>query len=256
MKIVVMGGTGLIGSRLTATLRARSHEVIAASPSMGVDAITGEGLSLALHNARIVVDVSNSPSLQEDVALEFFTRAGRNLLAAEEAAGVRHHVALSVVGADRLAETGYFRAKMAQENLVRAAGIPYTILRSAPFFEYLGGIVETEADAGVLRVPHAHVCPIAAEDVVATLCDVVLGRPLNRELAVIGPESLGFDEIASQILAASEDPRAVVADARALYFGAVLRDDTLTPRGHPRHGATRFGDWLRLYVAQALAPAF
>ncbi|BCP55579.1 LysR family transcriptional regulator [Kaistia sp. 32K] len=256
MKIVIMGGTGLIGSRLTAALRAGNHEVIPASPSMGVDAVTGEGLAAALHGARIVVDVSNSPSLREDVALEFFRTAGRNLLAAEEAAGVRHHVALSVVGADRLAETGYFRAKMAQENLIRASGIPYTILRSAPFFEYLGGIIETEAEGGVLRVPPAHVCPIAAEDVVVALRDVVLGRPQNRELAVIGPESLGFDEIASQLLAANEDPRAVVADAGALYFGAVLRDDTLAPRGHPRHGTTRFGDWLRLYVAQALAPAF
>jgi uncharacterized protein YbjT (DUF2867 family) len=256
MKIVVVGGTGLIGSRLVARLREFGHDAMSASPSSGVDTVTGEGLADALRGARVVVDVSNSPSLEEGPALAFFRASGRNLLAAGEAAGVRHHVALSIMGTDRLPESGYFRAKMAQENLIRASNVPHTILRSTPFFEYLDGIVEVGAEGGVVRVSPAYLSPIAADDVVAALCDAVLGRPLSHELEVVGPERFRLSEIARQILAANEDPRVVVTDTEAPYFGAVLKDDTLAPHAHPRYGAIRFDDWLRLYISQALDPSF
>lgn len=256
MKIVVVGGTGLIGSRLIAKLRKLGHDSMSASPSSGVDTVTGEGVAEALRGARVVVDVSNSPSLEEEAALAFFRASGRNLLAATEAAGVRHHLALSIMGTDRLPESGYFRAKMAQENLIRASNVPHTILRSAPFFEYLDGIVETGAESGVLRVSPAYLSPIAAEDVVEALRDAVLGHPLSRALEVVGPERFRLSEIAGQILAANEDPRVVVADSEAPYFGAVLKDDTLIPHDHPRYGTMRFGDWLRSYISQALEPSF
>jgi uncharacterized protein YbjT (DUF2867 family) len=256
MKIAVVGGTGLIGSRLVTALRACNQDVRAASPSSGINTITGEGLAEALIDVQVVVDVSNSPSLQDDVALNFFETSSRNLLAAEEAAGIQHHIALSVVGTDRLPESGYFRAKMSQENLIRPSRVPYTILRSTPFFEYITGIVEDAADGDVLRLSPAFVQPIAADDVVMALRDIALGRPQNRELEIVGPDRFRLTELAEQILAANEDSRMVVADAQALYFGAVLQDDTLVPGDHPRFAPTRFDDWLRLYVAQELAPAF
>lgn len=256
MKIVVIGGTGLIGSGLVGALRGHDLDVTAASPSAGVDTITGEGLADALRGARVVVDVSNSASLEAGVALAFFETSGRNLLAAAEAAGVRHHVALSALGADRLPQSGYFRAKMVQESLIRGSALPYTILRSAPFFEYINGIVEAAADGNVVRVPPAYVEPIAAADVVAALRDIALGRPRNRELEVAGPERFRLDALAEQILAASQDPRTVIADRAAPYFGAVLRDDTLMPGKQARLAPTRFEDWLRLHIAAALAPAF
>jgi uncharacterized protein YbjT (DUF2867 family) len=256
MKVVVVGGTGLIGSKLVTMLRERNLNVVVASPSSGINTITGEGLADALSDAQVVVDVSNSPSLQDDVALSFFDTSGRNLLAAEETAGVKHHIALSVIGTDRLPKSGYFRAKMAQETLIRASHVPYTILRATPFFEYITGIVEDAADGDVLRLSPASIQPIAADDVVAALRDVTLGRPQNRELEIVGPDRFRLNELAEQILAANEDRRMVIADPHALYFGAMLRDDTLVPGDHPRFAPTRFEDWLRLYIAQTLAPAF
>jgi uncharacterized protein YbjT (DUF2867 family) len=256
MKIVVVGGTGLVGSRLVAELRACGHEVRSASPSSGVDTLTGVGLSEALAGAQVAVDVSNSSSTRGDIALAFFTTSGRNLLAAEKAAGVQHHVALSMVGTDRLPQSGYFKAKMAQENLIRASGMPYTILRSTPFFEYIDGIIADAADGDVVRLSPAAVQAVAADDVVVALRDVALGRPQNREMEIGGPETFGLNELAEEILVANEDSRMVIADTKALYFGAILRDDTLTPGDdHPRFAPTRFENWLRLYVAQALAPA-
>ena len=256
MRIVVVGGTGHIGSRLVTALEECNQDVVVASPSSGVNTITGEGLAEALDGAQIVVDVSNSPTIQDDIALDFFMTSGQNLLAAEHAAGIQHHVALSVVGTDRLPESGYFRAKMAQENLIRASRIPYTILRSTPFFEYLTGIVESAADGNVLRLSPAPIQPIAADDVVVALRDVAMGRPQNREVEIVGPDRYGLDELAEQILAANEDHRRVIADPQALYFGAVLQDDTLVPGDHPRFAPTRFEDWLRRYVADALPVAF
>lgn len=255
MKIVVVGGTGLIGSKLVGLLLAGNIEVVTASPSRGVDTISGAGLAAALAGAQVVVDVTNSPSLEQGAALAFFEASGRNLLAAEEAAGVRHHVALSAVGSDRLPGSGYFRAKMAQENLIRASGRPYTILRATPFYEYINGIVEAGAEGEALRLSPAQVQPIAGDDVALALRDIVLGAPQNRELEIVGPDRFRLTELARHILTANEDPRPVIADTQALYFGAVLRDDTLIPGDHPRFAPTRFDDWLRLYVAQQLAPA-
>lgn len=256
MRIVVVGGTGHIGSRLVTALQGYNQNVVVASRSSGVNTITREGLAEALDGAQVVVDVTNSPTFQDDVALEFFLASGRNLLAAEEATGIQHHVALSVVGTDRLPESGYFRAKMAQENLIRGSRIPYTILRSTPFFEFLTGIVESAADGNVLRLSPAPIQPIAADDVVEALREVAMGRPQNREIEIVGPDRFGLNEIAEQILAANEDSRMVVADPRALYFGAVLQNDTLVSGDHPRFAPTRFEDWLRRYVADALPVAF
>lgn len=256
MKLVVIGGTGLIGARLVTALRDCNQSVYAASPSSGVNTITGEGLAEALTDAQVVIDVSNSPSQDGDAALDFFETSCRNLLAAERAAQIQHHIVLSVVGTDRLPGSGYFKAKMAQENLIRASHLPYTILRATPFFEYITGIVEASADGDVLRLSPASVQPIAADDVVAALRDIALGRPQNGELEIVGPDRFHLSELAEQILAANEDRRMVVADPQALYFGAVLQDDTLVPRDHPRFAPTRFEDWLRLYVARALTPAF
>ncbi|AWM85523.1 SDR family oxidoreductase [Microvirga sp. 17 mud 1-3] len=256
MRIVVVGGTGFIGSRLVTMLRKHSLDVLVASPSAGVNTITGEGLSVVLNDAQVVVDVSNSPTLQDDAALRFFDASSRHILAAAEAAGVKHYIALSVVGTDRLPESGYFRAKMAQENLIRVSHLPYTILRATPFFEYITGIVENAADGDVLRLSPAPIQPIAADDVVAALLDITLSHPQNRELEIVGPDRFRLNELAEQILTANEDPRTVIADEKALYFGAVLREDTLVPGDHPRFAPTRFEDWIRLYIAQALVPAF
>ena len=256
MKIVVVGGTGMIGSKLVDALAGRSLEIEIASPSRGVDTVTGEGLAEALSGAQMVVDVSNSPTFDQDAALAFFEASGRNLLAAEEAAGVQHHVVLSAVGTDRLPDCGFFRAKMMQEVIVRSANVPYTIVRSTPFFEYINGIVEAAAEGDSLRISPALIQPIAGDDVALALRDVVLGRAQNRELEIAGPDRFRLDEIAREILAANEDPRPIVADPKALYFGAVLHNDTLVPGDHQRIAApTRFEDWLRRYVAQSLAPA-
>jgi len=244
MKIVIIGGTGLIGTKLANRLRHKGHEVIAASPRTGVNTITGEGLDSALTGAGIVVDVANSPSFEDAAVLKFFETSGRNLLAAEARAGVRHHVALSVVGTDRLPENGYFRAKLAQENLIKAAKIPYTILRATQFFEFAGGIVDSSADGQIVRLSPALFQPVASDDVAAALADITLAAPVNGIVELAGPEAISLDEFARQYLAATNDPRKVVADIHARYFGARLDDRSLTPGNNPRLGAMRFANWL------------
>jgi uncharacterized protein YbjT (DUF2867 family) len=244
MKIVVIGGTGLIGTKLASKLRQRGHEVVAAARSTGVDAITGEGLDKVLSGAEIIVDVANSPSFEDRAVLSFFETAGRNLLAAEAAAKVQHHVALSVVGADRLPENGYFRAKLAQENLIRAAKIPYTILRATQFFEFVGGIVDSSSDGKIVRLSPALFQPVASDDVAAALADVTLGAPVNGTVELAGPEKFSLDEFARKYLIATKDPRKVVADIHARYFGTELDDRSLTPGKNPRLGSVCFEDWL------------
>lgn len=244
MKIVVIGGTGLIGSKLVHLLRQRGHEARAASPASGVDTVTGEGLAAALAGADVVVDVANSPSFADKAVLEFFTASGRNLLAAEAAAGVKHHVALSVVGTHRLGESGYFRGKIAQEQLIRGAAIPYTIVRSTQFFEFLGGIVHAGADGDVVRLSPAFVQPIASDDVARAMADFTLGEPVGGIVEIAGPERVRLSDLVRRYLAATQDRREVVADPGARYFGARLDDDTLVPGPGPRLGAVTFEDWL------------
>ncbi|HEV7444347.1 MAG: NmrA family transcriptional regulator [Gammaproteobacteria bacterium] len=245
MKIVVIGGTGLIGSKLVAVLRQRGQEVLAASPDSGVNTLTGEGLPEALSGARVVVDLANSPSFEDTAVMKFFETAGRNLLAAEAAAGVSHHLALSVVGTDRLPDSGYLRAKMAQENLIKASGIPYTILRSTQFFEFMGRVADSFSDGKTIRVPPALVQPIFSDDVVAALADLVLGAPANDTLEVAGPEKLRFDELIRRVLGNNNDAREVTTDVHARYFGTELNDQSLVPGSSaPRIGATRFESWL------------
>lgn len=244
MKIVVIGGSGLIGSKLVNRLRQRGHEVLAASPASGVNTITGEGLAEALAGAQVVVDVANSPSFEDKAVLEFFETSGRNLLAAEAAAGVKHHVALSVVGTDRLAESGYFRGKIAQEKLIKAAKIPYTIVHSTQFMEFLGGIAQSGTEGQTVRLSPAFVQPIASEDIAEAMADYTLGAPVNGTVEVAGPERIRLAELVQRYLTAMQDPRKVVADVHARYFGAELKDDTLVPGGNPRLGKTRFEDWF------------
>jgi len=244
MKIVVIGGTGLIGSKTVSNLSRLGHEVIAAAPNTGVNTLTGEGLAEALVGADVVVDVANSPSFEDDAAMAFFQTAGRNLLAAEQVAGVKHHVALSVVGTERLQASGYFRAKLAQEALIKASSTPYTILRSTQFFQFVGGIVHAAAAGDAIHLAPALIQPIAADDVAAALTKVVVGQPVNGTLEVAGPETFRLDTFAEQYLSAQQDPRAVVADPKALYFGAVLDDQTLIPDAGAILGATTFEAWL------------
>jgi uncharacterized protein YbjT (DUF2867 family) len=244
MKIVVIGGSGLIGTKLVNKLRQDGHEVVAASPNSGVNTITGEGLAEALAGAQVVVDVANSPSFEDRAALEFFETSGRNLLAAEAAAGVRHHVALSVVGADRLADSGYLRAKLAQERLIKSSKIPYTIVRSTQFFEFMSGIAQGATTGQTVRLSPALVQPIASDDVATVLAEVTVGAPANTTIEVAGPERLGLDELVRRFLAAFKDARQVVADVHARYFGAELNDQSLTPGDRPRVAGTRFADWL------------
>lgn len=244
MKIVVIGGSGLIGSKVVKQLRAKGHEVFAASLESGVNILTGEGLAEVMRGAQTVVDVANSPSFEDQAVMKFFETAGRNLLAAESAAGVGHHLALSIVGLERNPENGYFRAKAAQEKLIKSSGIPYTILRSTQFFEFMGGIINSGAEGDVIRLSSALFQPIASDDVAATLADLTLGAPLNATVEVAGPEARPLDKFARQYLSASDDKRKVVADAHARYFGAELNDQSLTPTGHPRLGSVRFDDWL------------
>lgn len=244
MKIVVIGGTGLIGSKLVTKLREKGHEAVSASPASGVNTITGEGLADALKDAQVVVDVANSPSFEDKPALDFFETSGRNLLAAEKAAGVRHHIALSVVGTERLLESGYFRAKLAQENLIKASGIPYTILHSTQFFEFIGRIADSGAEGNVIRVSPAYVHPIASDDVAGALADLAVAAPRNATIEVSGPDAYRLDEIAREFLAAKGDNREVIADVHARYFGAELGSHSLEPGAHPRFGATSFNQWL------------
>ena len=244
MKIVVIGGSGLIGTKLVARLRQRGHEVVAASPSSGVNTITGEGLAEALAGAQVVVDVANSPSWEDQAVLEFFETSGRNLLAAEAAAGVGHHVALSVVGTDRMLASGYFRAKMAQENLIKAAKIPYTIVRATQFFEFVGGIAQAATDGETVRLPPAMMQPIVSDDVADALADVAVDQPLNGTVELAGPEPIRMDELIRRYLTAKRDARKVITDVHARYFGTEVNDQSLTPGDHPRIGPTRFADWL------------
>ena len=244
LKIVVIGGTGLIGTKVVSNLRQRGHEVVAAAPSSGVNTITGEGLADALAGAQVVVDVANAPSWEDKAVLEFFEKSGRNLLAAETAAGIGHHVALSVVGTERLLASGYFRAKLAQENLIKTSSIPYTIVRATQFFEFVGGIAQAATEGQTVRVPAAMMQPIVSEDVAAAMADTALAEPLNGMIEVAGPDPIRQDELVRQFLSATGDPRTVVTDESALYFGIALNDQSLTPGDNPILGPTRFADWL------------
>lgn len=246
MKIVVIGGTGLIGSNIVNRLRLNGHETVAASPATGVNTITGKGLAEALAGAQVVVDVSNSPSFEERAVLEFFEASGRNLLAAEAEAGVEHHLALSIVGTDRLPENGYFRAKVAQEKLIKASKIPYTILRATQFFEFIAGIIDTGDDGGTIRLSPALFQPIAANDVAAVLADLAVGAPVNGTIEVGGPDRFPLDELARKFLAARGDKRQVIADVHARYFGSELDDRSLVAGDNARTGPTRFHNWLSL----------
>jgi len=244
MKIVVIGASGRIGEKLVYNLRQDDHRVREASPSYGVDAVTGQGLDLALDGAEAVVDCSNAPDLSGDAALRFFEAAGRRLMAAGRAAGVRHHVALSIVGTDRLQASGYFRAKKLQEDLIKASGLPYSILRSTQFFEFIAGVVQDGARGDVVISP-AQVQPISGLDLAEALADVATGQPLNGTAEAAGPERFRFPELAREVLTAYEDPRRVIADPRARYFGAELGDTTLLPDAGARVASLRFEDWLR-----------
>jgi uncharacterized protein YbjT (DUF2867 family) len=244
MKIVVIGGTGLIGSKLVALLRQRGQEVLPASPDSGVNTLTGAGLPEALAGAQVVVDVANSPSFEDAAVMSFFQTAGRNLLAAEKVAGVRHHIALSVVGSDRLPDSGYLRAKVAQESLIKSSGVPYTILRSTQFFEFVGRIADEGTSGNTVRVPNALIQPIVSDDVVAVLADIALAQPANGTVEVGGPERFRFDAFIERALISKQDQRTVVADHHARYFGTELNEESLVPGGNAKLGKLRFDTWL------------
>jgi uncharacterized protein YbjT (DUF2867 family) len=268
MKIVVIGGSGLIGTKLVKNLRDRGHDVLAASRSTGVNTLTGEGLAAALAGAAVVVDVANSPTFEDQASMDFFQTAGRNIVAAETAAGVAYHVALSVVGTERLLAMGYFRAKLAQENLIQASGIPYTIVRATQFFEFVGSIADSATAEGTVRLPHALMQPIAAADIAAILADIATsvcsfpspspstgrdqgrggsdseGSLVNTTIEIAGPEPIRMDDLVRQYLAATRDPRTVTTDPTAGYFGIPVTDERLTPGPNPRLGPTHFKEWL------------
>ena len=250
MQIVVIGGTGLIGSKTVAILRQGGHKVGAASPKSGVNTITGEGLKQVMAGAQVVIDLANSPSFEDKAVLEFFETSGRNLLAAEAAAGVRHHVALSIVGIDRT-DNGYFRAKVAQEKLIKTYGIPYTIIRSTQFLEFLGAIAASEADGNIVRLSPGLFQPIAANDVAAIVADVALAAPRNGIIEIAGPERAPFNEIIARYLKAVGDPREVVRDAEARYFGGWVEERSLVPLGEARLGRVGLDEWLRCSRAAA-----
>jgi uncharacterized protein YbjT (DUF2867 family) len=244
MKIVVIGGTGLIGSKTVAILRQGGYEVVAASPNTGVNTITGEGLKAAMAGAQVVIDLANSPSFEDKAVLEFFQTSGRNLLAAEAAAGVRHHVALSIVGTDR-SDNGYFRAKVAQEKLIKSSGIPYTIIRSTQFMEFLKGIADSSVDGNMVRILPGLFQPIAADDVAAIVADVALAPPRNGIVEIAGPQRAPFNEIVARYLKAVGDAREVVRDPEARYFGGRVEERSLVPLGEARLGRIGFDEWLR-----------
>jgi|SRR5579859_6898774 len=245
MKIVVIGGTGLIGSKTVAILRQGGHEVIAASPKSGINTITGEGLKEALAGAQVVIDLANSPSFEDRAVLEFFETSGRNLLPAEAAAGVRHHVALSIVGADRSPDIGYFRAKVAQEKLIRASGVPYTIVHATQFMEFLGGIADSSMDGTRVRISPGLFQPIAADDVAVIVAEVALAAPRNGIVEIAGPERAPFNEFVARYLKAVGDPREVVSDPEARYFGGRVEEHSLVPLGEARLGRIGLDEWLR-----------
>lgn len=245
MKMVVIGGTGLIGSKTVAILRQGGHEVVAASPKSGINTITGEGLKEAMAGAQVAIDLANSPSFEDKAVLEFFETSGRNLLAAEAAAGVLHHVALSIVGTDRTPDNGYFRAKVAQEKLIEASGIPYTIIRATQFLEFLGTIAASSADGNLVRLSPGLSQPIAADDVAAIVADVALAAPRSGIVEIAGPERAPFNEIIARYLKAVGDPREVVSDPEARYWGGRVEERSLVPLGEARLGRIGFDEWLR-----------
>ncbi|MEH6417103.1 SDR family oxidoreductase [Pseudomonas sp. CGJS7] len=244
MKFVVIGGTGLIGSKVVARLREQGHEALAAAPSTGVDVLTGEGLDAAMAGTDVVVDLANSPSFEDAAAMQFFQTAGRNLLAAEAKAGVGHHLALSVVGTEKLSASGYFRAKSAQERLIRDSGIAYTIVHSTQFFEFLPGIVQSGADGAAVRLPQALIQPIASQDVAEAVARLAMRAPANGIVEIAGPERESLAELARRFMRVVQDPREVIADAQARYFGAELEHDTLVPEGEAWLGTVNFQSWV------------
>jgi uncharacterized protein YbjT (DUF2867 family) len=250
MKIVVIGGTGLIGSKTIPILRQGGHEAVAASPNTGVNTITGEGLAKALAGAQVVIDLANAPVWEDKAVLEFFQTSGRNLLAAEATAGVRHHVAVSIVGTDRTPDNGYFRAKVAQEKVIESSRTPYTIIRSTQFMEFLGGIAAEGTKGNVVRISPGLFQPIAADDVAATVADVALGAPRNGIVEIAGPERAPFNEIIARYLKAIGDPREVVSDPEARYFGGRVEERSLVPLGEARLGRIGLDEWVRRSVAQ------
>ena len=244
MKIVVIGGSGLIGSKLITKFRAQGHDAVVASPNTGVNTLTGEGLAKVLAGASVVVDVTNSPSFEDKAVMEFFQTSTRNQLKYEAAAGVGHHVALSVVGSERAPDSGYLRAKIAQEKLIKESPIPYSIVRATQFFEFVGSIADNAATGNAVRVPPALIQPMAADDVASGVALVALAKPLNGTVEIGGPRAFRFDELIRLQLNASKDPRQVIVDPQARYFGAQLSERTLVPGNGARLGETRFEDWL------------
>ena len=245
MKIVVIGGTGLIGSKLVKRLQSNGHEVLAASPNSGVNTITGEGLADALKGAQIVVDVANSPSFEDNAVMEFFQTSGKNLLAAEAAAGVQHHIALSVVGTERLQDSGYFRAKLAQEKLIKESAVPYSLVHSTQFFEFMGSIAQSGTQGQEVHISPALIQPISSEDVADAMADVVLGSPVNGTVEIAGPESGRLSDLVSVYLKQVQDTREVVIDAKSKYFGVELDDKSLMPAAGARIGSVKFSEWVK-----------
>ena len=244
MKIVVIGGTGLIGSKVVQKLKQRGHEALAAAPNTGVDTLTGKGLPEALAGAQVVVDVSNSPSFEDKAAMDFFQTAGRNIAAAEVEAGVRHHVALSVVGTDRLQDSGYFRAKLAQEQLIKSSPIPYTLVHATQFFEFIRTIAQLSTEGNVVRLPPVQFQPLAADDVASEIVDVALAEPVNGMIEIAGPEMFTLDQAIRQVLDHDHDPRKVIADPAAPYYGVQVSDRTLVPEPGARLGSTKLDWWV------------
>lgn len=244
MKIVVIGGTGLIGSKTVKLLAKRGHETVAAAPSTGVDTITGAGLEAALEGASVVIDLANSPSFEDVASMDFFQTSGRNLIAAEAKAGVGHHIALSVVGTARLQASGYFRAKQAQEALIETSGIPYTIVHSTQFFEFMGAIAKGATEGGEVRLSHALIQPISSDDVAAAVADIALATPVNGLVEIAGPDRQPLNEMVARFLTAAQDPRIVIADPASTYFGVVLDETSLVPAGPALLGATTFETFL------------
>jgi uncharacterized protein YbjT (DUF2867 family) len=254
MKIVVIGGSGLIGSKLVEKLRQAGQDPLPASPDSGVDTLTGEGLQEALEGAQVVVDVSNAPAWDDAAVLDFFQTTSRNLLASETAAGVVHHIALTIVGADRLPKSGYMRAKIAQEETVKAGSVPYTILRAAQFFEFIGRIADSSTNGDTVRVPPVFLQPESADDVAAALAELAVNEPANGIVELAGPEEFRLDDLVRRVLGANNDPRRVTADIDALYFGAEVNYFSLTPGGHARIAPTHFEDWLSQSMAMQTNP--
>lgn len=247
MKIVVIGGTGLIGSKTVERLRKKGHDVLAASPNSGVDTLTGKGLDEALAGANVVIDLANSPSFEDKAVMDFFQTAGHNLLKAEAAAGVQHHIALSIVGVERLQDSGYMRAKLVQEDLIKGSRIPYTIVHSTQFFEFLPGIVQSGTVGDTVHLSSAYVQPISSEDVADAMADVATSAPINGTIEIAGPEKIRLNEIAARFMKATNDTRKVVADPNTLYFGTKLLDGSLVPIGNARLGHIGFDGWFSHY---------